>query len=538
MKKRIITIVLLIAILAQLALVCNADTEMLDFKVRSAYWTDGRLYTYAHLGDFGDGDEVSLTIRNVNAAEAKAKTLKDAGDRVRFTVLVDNSSSMPGYHSELLTLVRQLMETQQDLVLTVAYFDKDYQVVAEDLTEWNQVQRALGRIQYVGNMTDIAGCVAQAVMAMGKLAYPEGGEMRNLLVVTDGKPWYSEDPQEQEKGQAAAESMAEQVMEAYPEILVHTYVVGSWDPSTQELLTGTKGLHLEGAAKSAGEALAEFTDGLYSVQFRLQGYDSSEYLSENMNLKIERSMVSIGPVRNVGITPEDPEPVATEPEETDPTETAPDETKPEETDPEDTKPGETDPEDTKPGETDPEDTKPEEPDPSESKPSPFVPGPNPSTGENDSSEDAGSTDTTDTTDGGDGEDGNKNRCWILWCLLGLLVVAGLTVMVIVLVQRKKSSANAIRIRIQLVAGGGVALKKMYNLQRELLIGTDPDCDVRITGAHDRSNARIFIRGQMIYVEDLGPAEDVLLNQMRLFSSNRLRSGDELTVGSVTLRIQF
>ena len=527
MKKRIITIVLLIALLAQLALVCNAEEDGLGFKVRSAYWKDEDLYTYTHLGDFEAGDDVTLSIRNVKAAEAKAETLEAAGGRIRFMILVDNSSSMPGYHSELLALVRQLMSTKQDIVVSVAYFDESYQLLAEELTEWSQVQNALNRIRYVGNMTDIAGSVAQAVEAMGRLSYPEGGEMRNLLVFTDGKPWYSEDAKEQEKGKNAAESLAKQALETYPEILVHTFIIGTWDSSTQELLTGTKGLHQEGSAKEAGKNIADFLDAIYSVRFWLKGFDSSGYLPDTMRLTIDRSIVSVGPVRNVGITPEPIAPVETIPEETDPTETAPDETKPEETDPNETEPGETEP-----GETDPEETKPEESIPGETAPSPFRP-----TDSGEQGVDPSETAPTDATDG-DGDDKEENRCWILWCILGLLVVAGLTVMVIVLVQRKKSSANAIRIRIQLVAGGGVALKKMYNLQRELLIGTDPDCDVRITGAHDRSNARIFIRGQMIYVEDLGPAEDVLLNQMRLFSSNRLRSGDELTVGSVTLRIQF
>lgn len=90
-------------------------------------------------------------------------------------------------------------------------------------------------------------------------------------------------------------------------------------------------------------------------------------------------------------------------------------------------------------------------------------------------------------------------------------------------------------RIELVAGGNVRLRNVYFLDREILIGPGKNCSIIIPG---NANARIFKQNQIIYVEDMGLADGILLNGMRIFSSNRLRSGDEITIGTVTLRVLF
>jgi hypothetical protein len=90
-----------------------------------------------------------------------------------------------------------------------------------------------------------------------------------------------------------------------------------------------------------------------------------------------------------------------------------------------------------------------------------------------------------------------------------------------------------------VSLASVKLKKDYYLTTQLLIGTDKRCDVVIEDPGAGSvNTRIFKQGQMIYIEDMDSPGGTLLGGMRLYSSNRLRSGDDITIGTVTLRILF
>ena len=43
---------------------------------------------------------------------------------------------------------------------------------------------------------------------------------------------------------------------------------------------------------------------------------------------------------------------------------------------------------------------------------------------------------------------------------------------------------------------------------------------------------------MIYIEDMSSPQGTVLNGMRIFSPNRLRSEDEITIGNMVLRALF
>ena len=94
-------------------------------------------------------------------------------------------------------------------------------------------------------------------------------------------------------------------------------------------------------------------------------------------------------------------------------------------------------------------------------------------------------------------------------------------------------------RIEVLNNDSIRTKKLYHLSREIVIGSGKRSDIVIPGdASVSTDVRIIKRGQLIYVEDFGSTDDTLLNGMRIFTSNRLRSGDEITVGNVTLRVLF
>ena len=94
-------------------------------------------------------------------------------------------------------------------------------------------------------------------------------------------------------------------------------------------------------------------------------------------------------------------------------------------------------------------------------------------------------------------------------------------------------------RVEILSGKAVRKKDIYLLTNELLIGTGKQCDIVIRDVNAASvNTRIFKQGQMIYIEDMGSPQGTVLNGMRIFSSNRLRSEDEISIGSTVFRFLF
>ena len=83
------------------------------------------------------------------------------------------------------------------------------------------------------------------------------------------------------------------------------------------------------------------------------------------------------------------------------------------------------------------------------------------------------------------------------------------------------------------------LFRIFYLRDQLLIGTGKQCNVVIRdSAAAPVNTRIFTQDQMVYIEDMGSPLGTALNGMRLFTPNRLRSEDEITVGNTVLRVLF
>ena len=118
-------------------------------------------------------------------------------------------------------------------------------------------------------------------------------------------------------------------------------------------------------------------------------------------------------------------------------------------------------------------------------------------------------------------------------------VAAVVVIAGILAKKKKAEEFSIRMRMEILCGEAVSKKEIYYLTNELLIGTGKQCDIVIRDPNAASvNTRIFKQGQMIYIEDMGSPQGTVLNGMRIFSSNRLRSEDEITIGSTVLRVLF
>ena len=96
-------------------------------------------------------------------------------------------------------------------------------------------------------------------------------------------------------------------------------------------------------------------------------------------------------------------------------------------------------------------------------------------------------------------------------------------------------------RLELVRGGlaGGQSQKELELRDELMIGTDPLCDIVVQdGEAALRHIRLFSLEGAVYVEALDFSGAAQVNGEELQETRKLRSGDEVTVGSTVIRLKF
>ena len=86
--------------------------------------------------------------------------------------------------------------------------------------------------------------------------------------------------------------------------------------------------------------------------------------------------------------------------------------------------------------------------------------------------------------------------------------------------------------------GGIAAGERIDLFGGVTIGRSPEADVTIddrfaSGVH----ARVYSRGPLYYVEDLGSTNGTYVNGVRVEGETQLRDLDELRIGETELRFE-
>ena len=106
-------------------------------------------------------------------------------------------------------------------------------------------------------------------------------------------------------------------------------------------------------------------------------------------------------------------------------------------------------------------------------------------------------------------------------------------------RRQTPGAHGIYMRLETGAGKYAGKKTEFFLTDELTIGRSRKCDLvwkdRMTSP---VHARVFLRDGLIFLEDLGSETGTFLGGMRIYQKNRLRSGDEISIGRSSFRLRF
>ena len=121
----------------------------------------------------------------------------------------------------------------------------------------------------------------------------------------------------------------------------------------------------------------------------------------------------------------------------------------------------------------------------------------------------------------------------------LAVTAGLAVFVLLVHDRRGVPPRAaldatIPAGIELVVDDGATIATR-RLGRRILVGRAPSAEVRIDDPRvSRLHARIEMREDGVYVEDLGSRNGTLVDGAPVVGSRRLANGDEITIGTASI----
>ena len=195
------------------------------------------------------------------------------------------------------------------------------------------------------------------------------------------------------------------------------------------------------------------------------------------------------------------------------------------------------------------DNAPEEAPPAESGPvvRPIAPPAGDESEENQIEDEEASEAEIESRDGEPARTNNRSGSRLIF-IIAIIVGAILLVIIIVAAAvsinkqsggKAGSAKDGIYMKLDVISGQCRTKSREFYLKNELIIGKNPKCDIIFSDPEisDR-NSRIFIGGNMIYIEDLGSVNGTAISGMKIFAHNRLRGGDIISIGNVSFSLKF
>lgn len=475
----------------------------------SAYCIDDKLCAFVNLGDAYDGASIKVTALSDNAVvggETVPVPVKKSNAVVRYLFMVDLSGSMKEHIGEINQFVKSLMNAEkQQAVYTVASFGERFTVVAENQTDKDAVINNLSKLEYNEKLTNPYTGIENALNYLDT-CLRRNGDIVNLIMISDGEPdlGFTDTAKEKAAEKKGAKSAAKKIASS-PETVVHTMIFSKKDSCAFDAFKKNSGISQTVkdslAGKKAGKKIASFVDNLYSLTFSLQG----EIPKEQMPLELQfRGSLAGGQLVMLNV-PWDSVPQLNG-----------------------FSSGEKDIKDQKDikGKKDKKDKKDKK---------------------------ADGADGEDKADLSGQEDSDKEvsvfvkyRTYLI--VGGSCIVVAALLILLLLIRRKKShtgkssrgaAEDAVHMKLEIISGQCKTSERKLYLAEQLIVGSGSDCDlVWKEDGVSKHNSRIYRRDQMIYIEDLDSENGTFLNGMRLHAPNRLRSGDEIMIGSARFLLRF
>lgn len=512
-KKYLVLFLSIIMTLFSVLPVTTAQSKSAPVTVASACWTEGEFKAYVHLkeGYKGKIAETGVMVNNNSGnARGEVRSLAKSGQPVRYMLLLDLSTSIPQYQQRIQAFVETLTQKEtQKYQITVAGFGEKFEILEENLTKEEAVQKAVADITCDHRATDIGGGITEALKYLsGK--YKSGKGLMNLVVLSDGVPYLSGNYENEEDGIKETSQKAAKAIANTPEISLHTVGFCEWDPTVMKAVSKGSGLNVSAysveEAKSAAQQIAEYTDSLYLTQIPFSwDFDTdrldvqlmiTESDSQDMNVIPIQSVANIDRIDDMDLskTPEvtiiEEEPVS-EGEESDE-------------------------------------------------------GNEDITGDDGTEEPVVEPEDTEKEETPQKENGGISKNLLIPVCVALALLLAVIVFVVLRVSRSRQKTEVcdgnagIAMRLEILSGNCKNTEDTFILRDQIMIGSSSSCDLifKENGVAPE-NSRIFIQDQIIYIENMNEKENnTCLGGMRIYAPNRLRSGDEISIGSVRFIFRF
>lgn len=448
-------------------------------EIVRAFVYEGTLYTYVSM----DGLEKPITRAEAKlggqtfSATDRLETVRQAGAPVTWLLLVDNSTSMPAFREETEGFARALSQAGgENTRFILATFGDAFTVAGEDVAAGELAQQ-VEALPFDEDVTRLHTAIGQALDYFEELPR-ERNELRCMVILSDAVQY---DPQ----GGVPYDQLLERV--EHSDVMLHSVGLGADQSaldSLGQLATASGGLHQAADARTAEEAAVRLTErsgGLYVTGFDLSGYTSqggAEQVSVTFASDGELICRAAAQVELPLLTGE-----------------------------------------------------------AETEPQPPVQLPDTSA---EAAEGAG---------GGPAAPAAARTGLPVGLMAGAAAVALAAIAAAAALLRKKKTVPAaaparqtgVYMRLELVRGALADGREQQELELrdELILGAGPACDipVRDDSAAPR-HARLFLMEGAVYVENLCGSGGTEVNGTEIQDAQRLRSGDEITAGNVSIRLRF
>lgn len=472
--KRILPLLMAALLLPGLSLGAAAAGQA---EIVRAFGAGETLYTYVDLGEGGQPitrAEATLDGRTFQTT-GRLETVRQAGSPVSYLLMVDASTSMPGFQEDVVGFAESLAEhSGENTRFTLATFGDGFQVIGEDVAP-EEVPEQLAGLQYSEPITQLHSAIGQALDYFEGLSR-QGNELRSLVVLTDAVEY---DPQ----GGIPYDTLLERMERS--DVMLHAIGFGDDRAALDrlnQLVQASDGSQWEiGEACTADQAadqLVEYNGRLFVLGFDLSGY-VSDGEEQPLSLVFSSGAELVGQAESQVALPVSQDP-GTEPE----------------------------------------------PDSGSE-----LPAPEPGGGAPAAQPEAP-------------EEQPENSALPLAIGIGAAVLV-VILAAVVLGRRKKTeevpqpAPAGIYMRLEVVRGAQRTERTEFTLRDELHIGRDPACDIAFDDETlSLRNSRVFLDQGAVYLEDLQSQNGTRVNGTPVYAPVRLRSGDEISVGSASFRLKF
>ena len=444
----------------------------------SAFVQGERLTVFLPLGDGTEQALFQTGGRQFPAARG-VQSLAESGMPVTYYLLVDTSTSMRGAREDIRVFAESLAEQSgEGAGFGLLLFGDSFSAVLEPTEDSGAFLSALDDTAFDAQRTDLLRGILNGIEYVSSAERATGG-LTGLIVISDGVPDGAD-------GGPDAEEVRQRISDAQ-ETVIHTLWINSGlagAPQGRDLLASIgSGAHpcieKSGGTRDAAAEIAGYTDGLSAVSFLLETEPSTPVSGDLFFQSAEEDggqLLYYAKLADIPVllAQEDFAPAAPS---------------------------------ALPA---PQGSQPSSPDPSSVVSA--VP---------------------------ESQDSAKVWAYCMGIAAALLAAACTAAVFYKKHRRQTPGTHGIYMRLETGAGKYAGKKTEFFLTDELTIGRSRKCDLvwkdRMTSP---VHARVFLRDGLIFLEDLGSETGTFLGGMRIYQKNRLRSGDEISVGRSSFRLRF